>query len=887
MRSNSFWRGILGVATTGIAVFQLCAAEAQTNSWIDGNGKWENPTNWSRGVAPSTADSADLITNAGNHVVTIDFATTTNAYGASLTINNLTVSSNTLFLANAGLTTPLQIVASVTGLRVNSGGSVVISNSFLKIKSQTPYVDGSLLLNGGLLVQTNPPLANTFYVGLSAAGRLTVSNGTMVTESMAIESGTFTAAGGTNINRDLFQNFATTWITGGRLVCTGVVGELRSQGQTTVSNGTILANYLNVGVFYSEDGTFTVNGGTTLVSSNLLIGGATNALGTVTVTGGSLYVTNSDHTGQTEVRYGTLVLTSGVFVTDSLLVTNPNGSFVNSGGSFSVTGPAHVNQGTQTVASGSTTLSSNLWVGSTVGSTGTVNVTGGMLTVTNGVFAIGNDGSLFSTGGVGHVNVSSGLVEAASILIGDRFDNYSGFTVTGNGHVLVRGGFRSNGIRTTTVDGGTLEVVDGPPPPFEDPALHDRIVVAYEGDGRMIVSNGAVRVLEMVIGLANGRGTFEMAGGSVNLSSNLLVGMNSSATGNVFITGGSVVVTNGVFGVGNNGTVGGTGGLGLVAVSNGLLEAASVLVGDNSGNDSGFTVAGGGHVLVHGGFRSNGIRTTTINGGMLEVVEGPPPPFEDSILHDRIVVSYLADGKLVVSNGTVRTPGMLVGASAGKTGTLLLAGGTASVFSNMTVGWIACSSTGIVNVTGGDLYVTNAAGNASLEVRSGTFTLSSGTVVVDRLVMTNACGLFVRNGGTLIVSSMVLAPNLDADGDGIPNGYEQTHGLDPLNAADDYLDNDGDGLSNQQEYLAGTDANDSASAFRITSVLRLNNDIRITWMMGPGKTNALQAATATGYTTNMTDIFSVTNTVGTVTNYLDVGGATNKPARYYRVRLVP
>jgi hypothetical protein len=28
-------------------------------------------------------------------------------------------------------------------------------------------------------------------------------------------------------------------------------------------------------------------------------------------------------------------------------------------------------------------------------------------------------------------------------------------------------------------------------------------------------------------------------------------------------------------------------------------------------------------------------------------------------------------------------------------------------------------------------------------------------------------------------------------------------------------------------------------------------------------------------------------TSATTTNYLDVGGATNKPARYYRVRLVP
>ena len=43
-----------------------------------------------------------------------------------------------------------------------------------------------------------------------------------------------------------------------------------------------------------------------------------------------------------------------------------------------------------------------------------------------------------------------------------------------------------------------------------------------------------------------------------------------------------------------------------------------------------------------------------------------------------------------------------------------------------------------------------------------------------------------------------------------------------------------------------------------------------------------------GYSNNgFTDIFIVTNTTGTVTNYLDIGVATNVPARYYRVRLVP
>jgi len=64
-------------------------------------------------------------------------------------------------------------------------------------------------------------------------------------------------------------------------------------------------------------------------------------------------------------------------------------------------------------------------------------------------------------------------------------------------------------------------------------------------------------------------------------------------------------------------------------------------------------------------------------------------------------------------------------------------------------------------------------------------------------------------------------------------------------------------------------------------------------MMGPGATNTLQATAgggSGGYNTNgFTDIFIVTNNTmaGTVTNYLDVGGATNTSGRYYRARLAP
>jgi hypothetical protein len=105
------------------------------------------------------------------------------------------------------------------------------------------------------------------------------------------------------------------------------------------------------------------------------------------------------------------------------------------------------------------------------------------------------------------------------------------------------------------------------------------------------------------------------------------------------------------------------------------------------------------------------------------------------------------------------------------------------------------------------------------------------------------------------------------------------------------FDFDGDGQSNYNEWLAGTDPENSGSAFRITAITREGNNLRVTWMATNGKTNVLQetAGSADGNygTNNFADIFIVPNPVSTTTNYLEIGGATNSPARYYRVRLVP
>ena len=71
----------------------------------------------------------------------------------------------------------------------------------------------------------------------------------------------------------------------------------------------------------------------------------------------------------------------------------------------------------------------------------------------------------------------------------------------------------------------------------------------------------------------------------------------------------------------------------------------------------------------------------------------------------------------------------------------------------------------------------------------------------------------------------------------------------------------------------------------LASIAPEGADVRVTWRTGLWKTNALQATESMDG--EYRDIFTVTNALSSVTNYLDVGALANGTARYYRVRLVP
>ena len=112
-------------------------------------------------------------------------------------------------------------------------------------------------------------------------------------------------------------------------------------------------------------------------------------------------------------------------------------------------------------------------------------------------------------------------------------------------------------------------------------------------------------------------------------------------------------------------------------------------------------------------------------------------------------------------------------------------------------------------------------------------------------------------------------------------------------AAAQNIDPDGDGCNNLCEFLSGTDPTNNASSFHIIAVTPQSSDLLVTWATAGGRTNVVQVNTGDvdgSYTTNFIDLspfIIIPGSGETTTNYLDNGGATNIPARYYRIRLAP
>jgi hypothetical protein len=135
-------------------------------------------------------------------------------------------------------------------------------------------------------------------------------------------------------------------------------------------------------------------------------------------------------------------------------------------------------------------------------------------------------------------------------------------------------------------------------------------------------------------------------------------------------------------------------------------------------------------------------------------------------------------------------------------------------------------------------------------------------------------------------------PNADTDTDGLPDDWELQY-FGSTATTTGTADHDGDGYTDLQEFIAGTDPTNALSQLRILSLTLDDTNVNVGWRTAAGHTNIIQSATpptgdfATNAFTDLSPPLAITGSGDVLTNYMDTGGATNQPSRFYRIRTVP
>lgn len=134
---------------------------------------------------------------------------------------------------------------------------------------------------------------------------------------------------------------------------------------------------------------------------------------------------------------------------------------------------------------------------------------------------------------------------------------------------------------------------------------------------------------------------------------------------------------------------------------------------------------------------------------------------------------------------------------------------------------------------------------------------------------------------TLVLSRQAL-PNLDSDGDGLLNGWEQAFFGSPL-AGIATADGDNDGANNLQEQAANTNPNLDASVLKFINMQHTGANVALQWTGGQTVRQIVQqAASLSG---PWTPIY--TNQAPTaITNSLTVSNLVSAP-RYFRIQIAP
>ena len=519
-------------------------------------------------------------------------------------------------------TNPVTIIGGTlkfTQLSTYSGSPAITGGGVLDLNGASFPIPATLALTDGSIVNFTPPnpfapTSNVSYTGFSFAVN-DLNNGTNGTPTFNLTNSFITVLGSLATNG---------------LSVSGTSGVIRFAGNTTnptalsssntpitsgliqVQNGATLEFALNssfnsyraITAGSSNNPTILISGGTLSGIDYLSVGGGTNNTGTLRITAGSVTLaTNS---------------ANGIFMGQS----TGTGSFIMEGGNFTgnnangvfkvANGMANVTISNGIVSNPSPTV----WGVSGAGG-GVVNftMTGGQFAGTNAKFNFGQyttNASFTQSGGVMDLKSSEAWLGTYS---------QSGGTNRANFMTI---GMSNNTATYTVSSSGVLSMVD----PSGNVSL---LRLGDAGSTGNLIQNGGTVLVgtnnkkDITLGYgAGGTGRYELNGGTLELTGEILMGTSSPAGGTLVLNGGtlksSAGVTRGSFIASNVVTQVGANGAVIEVANAGVTNTIQAVLNNMSGQVGKLVKRGAGTLAIgRGNLRYSG--STKVEGGTLSVTD--------------------------------------------------------------------------------------------------------------------------------------------------------------------------------------------------------------------------------------------------------------------------
>jgi hypothetical protein len=553
---------------------------------------------------------------------------------------------------------------------------------------------------------------------------LNVGFGNGATPTFLLEQGAVESRGESHVGQ-IAGSVGTFIMNGGSLTVTNSLARWTigggGTGIMTMNGGLLTINRIfNIGSTAGGYGVFEVAGGTANISSSPIVANSANSTGTVIVSGGTLNLTNGNQTftvGNNGANsLGTLIVSNGAL----------NGYIVSVG-----------NNSAFEIHGGTSWINRRVDLAQNAGTIATMTMSAGLLIATNSLAS--SDRNRIGNGGTGIFTQTGGESRFDSLSLGDSSGATGSWTLSGGTGTVTSSSFllgrTAGSTGTVTVAGGTLNLTGA------------EAQIGVVGRGTLVTSNGTVNAQAVVLGYAGGAansGTWNIFGGTNNLTGNLVLGRVDTAASRFLLAGGALNISNSSMNVGQQGYGGA-----IAIVSNGTLTVNKLSVGGAEG------VAGGkGDMSFFGGLTivTNTFRVAANTGGGFTST-GTVTVADSAILELRGATSVGAGGNTRGSitnrnGGTIRFTAL-------NNPSITVNAGSSFVTTNATIEFKDATA---ANLSGSISTAISYAGNNTLRLNTAT-----NNSVTSYTFQTNSAPTFahldLQNGGRFQASSFVSVGN--------------------------------------------------------------------------------------------------------------------------------